>query len=482
MVALATLGTFATIAFSWGLSAFIVGVFLQHQTLETANFKLVIAAVAGLVKALVLWLQEVLAARSAIAVKQELRAKLLNAYEALGTPWLANQESARLGLLTTTSLEALDNYFSKYLPQLFYTFLATPILTATIFYLDLASGWAVIFTLPLIPIFMILIGLATKKTQQAQLESLGALSQHLLEVIRGLGMLKIFGREKAQVETIRAMSETHHKNTMKVLRVSFLSGFALELIGSLSVALIAVSIGLRLVDGAITLSIGLFVLLLAPEAFLPLRMVGANFHASAEGVEASTQILDIIDQAKLPGGAQRASADFEANALTVITGPSGAGKTTWMRQQLAELGFERVSYQPQKPMLSIGTVLQNIIGFEAAADKPALARSIDLAGLDDVKLGDLISEGSTGVSGGQAQRIAFARTVYRALSVPSVKVLLFDEPISAQDAKRSNHLVKSLELLSQEGFEVGVISHQKIASATKTIELSATIKYAGANV
>jgi ATP-binding cassette subfamily C protein CydD len=450
--------------------------------LESATFELVLAAVAGLIKALVLWLQEVLAARSAIAVKQELRAKLLNAYEALGTPWLANQESARLSLLATTSLAALDNYFSKYLPQLFYTFLATPILTATIFFLDPASGWAVIFTLPLIPIFMILIGLATKKTQQAQLESLGALSQHLLEVIRGLGMLKIFGREKAQIETIRAMSNTHHKNTMKVLRVSFLSGFALELIGSLSVALIAVSIGLRLVDGAITLGVGLFVLLLAPEAFLPLRMVGANFHASAEGVEASTQILDIIDQAKFSGGAQRASADFAANSLTVITGPSGAGKTTWMRKQLHTLGFERVSYQPQKPMLSIGTVLQNIVGFEGEAEQPALARAIELAGLNDVELEALIGEGSRGVSGGQAQRIAFARTVYRALKVENVNVLLFDEPISAQDAERSKHLVKSLELLSQEGFEVSVISHQKIDSATKTIEFAAANDFAGANV
>lgn len=476
------LGSSATVTISWSLACFVSQIFIEQATLESVSFSLGWLAIGGVTKAFVAWLQEFLATRAAASVKVELRQKLFDAVEKLGPSWLAKKSIAEVNLLATSGLDALEPYFSRYLPQLVYTAMVTPAFLAIIWLTDLPSGVTLILTLPLIPVFMILIGWATNSVQQRQLDSLTQLSQHFLEVMRGLTTLKIFGRVEAQAKTLERVSGEHRKRTMKVLRVSFLSGFALELISSLAVALIAVSIGLRLLSGEMTLMVGLFVLLLAPETYLPLRQVGAQFHASAEGVAASSGILDIIQEAESVSESRSSVAaddyDFQPGKLTAIVGPSGVGKTSIFRRLLgfhtSSIGLEKdqVSWLPQASKLFEGTVKTNIVGPGREAEESIFRTACQLAALDDLTAEHQVGVAGTSVSGGQALRICLARTFYRALE-SKCSHLLLDEPISALDEARAAVVVQSIKGFATRGLTVVAISHQKLLvnSADRVIEV-----------
>ncbi|GAA3864433.1 hypothetical protein GCM10022381_05380 [Leifsonia kafniensis] len=287
--------TFAIIAFAWLLSQAITGAVEGRPLADLAGGIGTLAAVIVL-RAVLIWLQELLAQRAAAIVKTQLRSQVLDAVARRGPDWLAGRQSAQVSTVVTTGLDALDNYFSRYLPQLLLTAIATPILVLVMLIQDVPSGITVIVALPLIPVFMILIGLATRGVQKAQWESLQHLSNGFLDLVGGLGTLKIFGRENRQTGRLRAITEDYRQRTMAVLKVSFLSGFVLELAASLSVALVAVGVGLRLVDGSLLLGVGLFVLLLAPEVFLPVRQVGAQFHAAADGLAAAEEVFAILEE------------------------------------------------------------------------------------------------------------------------------------------------------------------------------------------
>lgn len=279
------------------------------------------------------WGADINAARGAARVKSQLRARVTDAVTALGPAWLRGRNSTAVGVTAGPGLDALDTYFAKYLPQLVLTAIATPALVLVIWWQDWISGVIVALTLPLIPVFMILIGWATQTVQRRQWQQLSRLSTAFGEVVSGLATLKIFGRQGRQAGRIRAVTEGYRRQTMKVLRVSFLSGFALELAASLSVALVAVSIGVRLIDGSLGLAVGLFVLLLAPEAFLPVRNVGVQFHAAADGVAASEEVFAILD-AEADAAAAIAVAERAADRAIATTarggatgGPGGPGST-----------------------------------------------------------------------------------------------------------------------------------------------------------
>jgi ATP-binding cassette subfamily C protein CydD len=487
VVALAILGSAATITIAWSLSYLISQVFIEHASIESVQFCFGLIALGGLLKALVIWLQELFSTRAAAAVKLELRQKFFEAVNKLGPSWLAKRSISEVNLLGTTGLDALEPYFAKYLPQLVYTGIVTPVFLAIIWISDFSSGLTVLVTLPLIPVFMILIGWATKTVQQRQLDSLTALSQHFLEVLRGLTTLKVFGRVDAQTETMNRVSRQHRERTMKVLRVTFLSGFALELIASLAVALIAVSIGLRLLTGDISLMVGLFVLLLAPEAYLPIRQVGAQFHASAEGVAASGGVLGIIDEARRfePEAPAGEIQYFVAGRLTVLTGPSGAGKSTVFRRVLGfdgqqpELSIDQCAWLPQKASLFAGSIAFNIVGpsmggIDAQYDSKLVKQAMNLAALDDLGANYEVGVEGSRVSGGQAQRICLARFFYRALTLDT-KYLLVDEPISALDESRAQTVINSLLSFAADGKTVVAISHQisLIQSAHHVVEIDA---------
>jgi len=518
--------TLVVIAFAWLLTR-VITLAIGGHPLEDLLGTLALLAGVIVLRAVLGWLLETAASRGAALVKTQLRAQVLDRLAARGSGWVADKQSARLATTITSGLDALDNYFARYLPQLLLTAIATPILVAVMLWNDPASGITVIIVLPLIPVFMVLIGKATQAVQKQQWEALQRLGTGFLDVVGGLGTLKIFGRERRQFARLRSITEDYRARTVKVLRVSFLSGFVLELAASLSVALIAVSVGLRLVDGSLSLSVGLFVLLLAPEAFLPLRQVGAQFHAAAEGLAAAGDVFDILDDEAAggprpptadaevrvgPSGAaafdgtlrlrsltvlrgsrvvvDAVNADFRAGELSVISGPSGTGKSTLLAAVLGTLPFQGeillgdravesggvrswLSWSGQQPGLLRGTVQANVSLGEVSVDTALLARSLADAGMAELDPSILLGVNGEGLSGGQAQRVSAARAIYRA-RLHDCEVVLFDEPSSALDAAAERRLVHGLRQLAAEGRVVIVVSHREpvLAAADHVVVLT----------
>lgn len=511
------------IAFAWLVTACVTGAIEGRSLTELLPSIGLIAGVA-LVRASVVYAQDLIAARGAAKVKSELRLGVLDAVRRLGPSWLVAHNSARVATLLGRGMDALDDYFSKYLPQLILTVIVTPVIVLVILTQDPSSALFIIVTLPLIPLFMVLIGWATQAVQRKQWSVLGDLSTGFVDTLGGLATLKIFGRERRQVTRMRSITTDYRVQTMRVLRVSFLSSFALELAASLSVALVAVSIGLRLVDGSLALSVGLFVLLLAPEAFLPLRQVGANFHAAAEGVAAADDAFAVLDGARdveadvrpvrsdetaasgvltLRGvsvdrgsGAvfEPVTTEFLPGRLTVITGPSGSGKSSLLAAILgfaehtgdicigatpiASTASERswLAWTGQRPSLTLGTIADNVTLGSPRVDLELVRTALDLAAAPELSPELAVGVGGAGLSGGQAQRVGVARAIYRTLET-HCSVLLLDEPSSALDHATEARLVDGLSTLARSGTAVVVVSHREamIERADAELKLNALV-------
>ncbi|MFI1990222.1 thiol reductant ABC exporter subunit CydD [Actinoplanes sp. NPDC020271] len=398
----------------------ITAVFLHGDDPSWLLLALVIAARAG-----VAWLQELASARSAAAVKSELRGKLVAQLAALGPG--RQRPAGEVAALVTHGLDALDDYFAKYLPQLVLALLVPAIVLTRLLPADLTATVTIAVTLPLIPLFMALIGMHTEAQNRRQFRLLARLSHHFLDVVAGLPTLKLLGRAKAQAGIIRRISAEQRAETMRTLRTAFLSSLVLELLATLSVALVAVGIGLRLVAGHLDLETALLVLILAPEAYRPLREVGANYHASAEGLAAAEEAFAILDtpvppagtrlpvsgpivfddvEVRYPGRAEpalRLTATVEPGEIVALTGPSGCGKSTALSVllgfvtpvsgqvtvggiPLGELdpGVWRrwIAWVPQRPHLLAASLRDNItLGLPTSANAaaPSSAPSPDAA-------------------------------------------------------------------------------------------------------
>ncbi|WP_449283916.1 thiol reductant ABC exporter subunit CydD [Leucobacter sp.] len=494
---------------------------------------LVAGALAALcVRSAASWAMDALAARGAVRVKAQLRAAALDALDARSPlrgdgSGGAGPSDAELATVLGRGLDALDGYFSGYLPQLILTVVATPLLVAAVLLADPVSGVTVLVVFPVIPVFMILIGLATQAVQDRQWAQLQHLSASFLDAVSGLATLKIFGRERRQSERIARETEEYRSRTMKVLRVTFLSGFVLDLAGTFSIALVAVTVGTRLVNGEFPLGLGLFVLLLLPEVFIPVRQVGAAFHASTEGLAASSRVFEIIDggagpsarpaaardphsRRTSPAGATGNGISRETSAETAIrfdgvgivrggrhvvgpvtfavapgefvalAGPSGAGKSTLLA---ALLGFVdpaegRVSlageaaWSGQRPGLLQGTITQNVTLGAARLDPARVRRALAAAGLPDADPDRLLGASGAGISGGQAQRVAIARALYRAWDRDAAALLL-DEPSSALDAATEAVVCRALRAEARAGRAVLVVSHRPalLAAADRVVRV-----------
>ncbi|MBN9183931.1 MAG: ATP-binding cassette domain-containing protein, partial [Microbacterium sp.] len=284
------------VGFAWFLARALVGA-IEGEHLSA--LVPLIGAAAGLIllRALLIVASERISALGAARASLQLRQALVAAVRTLGPRWMSQRNAAGLAVTAGHGLEALDAYFGRYLPQLVATAITMPIVVVAILIADPVSGLIVIVTIPLIPLFMVLIGLATRAVQRRQLDTLGRLATRFADTVGGLGTLKIFGRQHRAADSIETVTRDYKRETMAVLRVSFLSGFALEFLASISVAIVAVTIGLRLLGGELGLLVGPFVLLLAPEAYLPLRQVGVQFHAAAEGVAATDGVFAVLDAA-----------------------------------------------------------------------------------------------------------------------------------------------------------------------------------------
>jgi len=509
--------TVCIVAFAWFLSQVIVRAIAGDGLPALMPMILALAGVV-VARAALLWLAEVTSTRGAARVKSQLRARVLRAVVDLGPGWTAGRNATSVATVTGPGLDALDTYFSRYLPQLILTAIATPVVVLVIFLQDWPSALGVVLTLPIIPVFMILIGWATQTVQKTQWQLLTRLSTGFLDIVGGLSTLTLFGRAARQAGRIRDVTEQYRVQTMKVLRVSFLSGFVLELVSSLAVAVVAVSVGLRLIDGSLGLSVGLFVLLLAPEAFLPLRQVGTQFHAAADGVAAADDVFEILDAAaearrgidastdsldeslaphtsrtQAPGSLVLSGfgagydgravigpidAEFARGRLTAIVGPSGVGKSTLVAALLGfvphtgrvtlggddimsgETGLDWISWCGQRAGLMAGSVLENVTLGSAAPDRARAARALEIAAADEIELDRPLGVAGAGLSGGQAQRVAIARAVYRALERRS-SVLVLDEPSSALDDQTEARLVRGLErLVESTGLALIVVTHR----------------------
>lgn len=274
-----------------------------------------VVALAFLARALLASASEVIAYRASAQAKEELRTSALREVLAQGPTGPGGRDPGGVAALVTRGIDGMDAYFARYLPQLVLAVIVPIAILATVLGQDLLSALVIAVTLPLIPIFMILVGLYTKGRVDRQWRTLAILSGHFLDLVAGLPTLKVFGRAKAQAAAIRSIGERYRTSTMAVLRISFLSSLILELLASLSVALVAVSIGLRLAEGQVSYAVALFVLLLAPEAYLPLRMVGQHFHAAAEGLGAADRILSLIER---PGARTATPAPASATDCTAV--------------------------------------------------------------------------------------------------------------------------------------------------------------------
>ncbi|MFV2127660.1 thiol reductant ABC exporter subunit CydD [Micromonospora sp. LOL_013] len=296
-----------------------------------------VLAVAG--RAALLWAQGYLAADAAATVKAQLRADLLAAIHRRGPAWLSGQRAGQLATLTGRGVDALDGYFTGYLPQLVLSVTVPVAVLARLAFADWSSALIVAVTLPLIPVFGALLGWHAQAATERQWQRLAQLGGHFLDMVAGLATLRAFGRQRAQAEVVRRMADRHRVATMGTLRIAFLSGLVLELVATLAVALVAVPIGLRLLTGGMALSTALLVLLLTPEAYLPLRAAGSRFHASMEGLTVLDEALTLIGE----DDPARDASDGEPVHDASLGGPAGRAAPAVVGSPPAEIRFESVT-------------------------------------------------------------------------------------------------------------------------------------------
>ncbi|MFJ9666548.1 thiol reductant ABC exporter subunit CydD [Streptomyces sp. NPDC101219] len=495
VVGLGAVGAGLVVGQAMLIAEVVVGAFEDGLTVSGLVTPLLLLAAVAVGRALVGWLTELAAHRASAAVKSELRGRLLERATALGPAWLGGQRTGSLVALATRGVDALDDYFSRYLPQLGLAVVVPVAVLARIVTEDWVSAAIIVGTLPLIPLFMVLIGWATQSRMDRQWQLLSRLSGHFLDVVAGLPTLKVFGRAKAQAESIRRITADYRRATMRTLRIAFISSFALELLATLSVALVAVTIGMRLVHGEGDLYIGLVILILAPEAYLPLRQVGAQYHAAAEGLAAAEEIFSVLETpvpgagttrvpdgdltfenvtVRYPGRSAHAVSDVSFTVrpgeTVALVGPSGSGKSTLLNvllgfvrpaegrvrvggTDLAELDradwHSRIAWVPQRPHLFAGTVADNVRLARPDADDDAVRRALrDAGALEFVEAlpegtATPLGEDGAGLSAGQRQRLALARAF-----LADRPVLLLDEPTAALDGATEADVVAAVRRLA----------------------------------
>ena len=301
-----------TIGQAYFVSSTVDGVFLQGRSLAEVSgwLRFILFLIAG--RGILTWINEVSANAIAVKIKSDLRERLFNHILNLGPAYTRRQRTGELTTAAVEGIEALDAYYSQYLPQLIITALIPISILMVVFPLDLLSGIVMLVTAPLIPFFMVMIGKGAEIVTRRQYQTLSRLSAHFLDSLQGLTTLKLFGQSKAHAKNIAKVSDQFRDQTLNVLRITFLSALALELLATLSTAVIAVEIGLRLLYARMEFREAFFLLILAPEFYLPLRMLGARFHAGMAGTTAAKRIFEILDTpVPVP----------QANTQTPIHGP-----------------------------------------------------------------------------------------------------------------------------------------------------------------
>ena len=516
------------IAQAWLIARIVAGAFLDHQTLGSLRGALLalLAVVAG--RSVLAWSAERTAHRASASAKSELRRAAAEKVAALGPTTLEGSEPGRISTLLTTGIEALDGYFARYLPQLFLAVIVPIAVIAVVAGADWVSAVLIAVSLPLIPIFMALVGATTRDRTLARMRSLQKLAGHFLDVVAGLPTLKVFGRAKAQARAIADVTDRYRATTLATLRLTFLSSLVLELLATVSVALVAVTVGLRLLDGDMSFRDALFVLVLAPEAYLPLRALGANYHASADGMQAAQDVFTLLEKpAGSPTGGATKAADTSIRVCglkvtypgrrvpalhgaelvvapgetVAVTGPSGCGKSTLLSVVLglrapdagsvslggvALAGLDlhdwrgHIGWVPQRPHLFARSVAENVRLGRPDATDAAVAAALEAAGLTEVVrrlpqgADTLLGEGGAGLSAGERQRVSLARAFVR-----DAPLLLLDEPTASLDGETEAEVLAAVRRLVI-GRTAVIVAHRPAlaALADRVVELPAPVEVA----
>jgi len=530
VVALAVVGLIHTLSiagFSLSLALVIAGI-IEGAPGADIRFATGAFLAAVAVRAATLVGLDVISERGGSRVKSQLRARALATLRELGPSYIERRASSDITNLLARGVDALDVYFGRYLPQLVLTAIQMPVLLIILWVTDLPTGIAITLALPVIPLFMVLIGWATQAVQKRQWESMQSLSRGFMDLLEGLSTLKIFGRQWRQVGKIRDITARFRQRTMAVLRVSFLSSFVLELAASFSVAIVAVSVGIRLIDGGLPLWLGLFVLVLVPEVYLPLRAVGAQFHNAADGVAAAEGLFEIFDatpdsppcetvpatrsaalRAPHPAGGtdtdgeshQSISAlelvDFQAlrgghpvheplrvtlhaGQVTLLSGPSGAGKSSIVHALLGFTPARGAILRQGEPVEAVAlrreiawtpqqpSLLSGSVARNVALGSDAPDRTLVTHVLNQVGLRGLDPDMSLGVYGaGLSGGQAQRVALARALyrqAERSCSLVLLDEVTSAVDSDTEEIVWTAIGGLAEAGVVCLVVSHRARAS------------------
>ncbi len=447
--------------------------------------------------------------RAGLAVKTRTRDALVEHIHALGPAWGLAREPGALANTVVDGVEALHDYYAEYLPQASLSVIVPLAILVIVFPVDWISGLILAGTAPLIPLFMVLLGRGAAALNERQWARLTRLSAHFLEVLTGLGTLKAFGAARAEVKLVERLSEDYRRSTMRVLRVAFLSSFALEFLATVSIAMVAVLVGFRLLWGEVAFSAGLAALLLAPEFYLPLRNLGAAYHARLAAVAAAEDIADILrtpapteggTRGFHPGGAfpvafervgfaytegnpvlHDVSFEIPAGRHVALVGPSGAGKSTLLYLLLGfahpaagriiaageSLGKldpadwrRNIAWVPQRAHLFPGSIADNIALGSEDVTRAAIVAAAEKAQADAFisRLPDgyetRLGEDGTGLSGGEIQRIALARAFLR-----DAPLVILDEPTASLDLASESAVNAALETLAR-GRTMVTVAHR----------------------
>jgi ATP-binding cassette subfamily C protein CydD len=509
-IVLGVLGACATIAQMVFLSKIVDRVFLGGGGFEQVRLLLVLLG-AVVLRSGLLWLREIVAQRGAVYVKSELRQRLFAHLMRLGPSYARGERTGELAATTVEGVERLDAYFSRYLPQMVLSVFVPLLIAAYVLPLDPVSAILLVATAPAIPVLMLLVGSRAEESMQRQWTALSRMSAYFLDVLQGLPTLKIFGRSTAERERVAEASDEFRERTLKVLRFAFLSGLVLEFTATISIALVAVALGMRLLYGNISFEAAFLVLLLAPEFYRPLRELGVHRHAGMEGKAASARIFEILTTPapvsprssttvhptgrlsiefgnvsySYPGSARPAlsgvSLSLPAGTCTAVVGHSGAGKSTLVNLLMrfadpksgritangisieglsVETWREEVALVPQRPYLFYGSVLDNIRLARPDATREEIEQVVGLAGASGVVerlphgYDTQVGERGVRLSGGEAQRVAIARAFLK-----DAPVLVMDEPSSSLDPESERLISIALERLMRDR-TVLVIAHR----------------------
>ena len=513
-VALGVLGAAATIAQMTFLSEVVAAAFIEGAGLDGVRGPLLLLLAAGLLRAGLLWMREVVAGRGAVLMKSGIRDRLFARLMRLGPAYTEGERAGELATTATEGVEKLEPYFARYLPQKYLSGLVPLLVALFVLPIDPSSAILLLVTAPVIPVMMILVGSYAEEHMQRQWTALSRLGARFLDALQGLPTLKAFNRGPDESERVAAASEEFRERTMKVLRYAFLSGLVLEFTTAVAISLVAVTLGVRLVSGSIPFEEAFLVLLLAPEFYKPLRELGVHRHAGMEGKAAAERIAEVLNAPepvankdedhgepnRLPGGPEiqlsgvsyaypgRGQAavsgltlTLPAGSRTALVGRSGSGKSTlvdlllrfmdpddgmilangvWISGLPAVSWRENVALVPQRPHLFHGTVAENLLLVRPGASREEVERAAELAGADAFirRLPEgyetRVGERGARLSGGEAQRLAIARAFLK-----DAPVLVMDEPTSALDPESEEEIQRAVRRLS-EGRTTLIVAHR----------------------